>query len=354
MNAVLLCGRILLAIVFASAGVAKAFDPSGSGKAVTDFGLPETLLKPAVLLLPIAELATAALLLSTSAALLGAAASLGLLFAFAVGIAANLLKGRRPECHCFGQFHSRPISWALLRRDVTLAAVAAVIIWKGPGMSMATAVGRFMEAAVAQPLPFAAVSVAVAGFTAEALLLFALFHQHGRLLLRMDKLEQGIGGVGSFALTPPSLAGLPLGTVAPSFKLSSENGQVPLETLITGGRPVLLVFTDPDCQACAELLPDIERWEHQYAGMITFVVISRPTAPANGRASVKSVFRNMAWQKEREISESYKIGGIPAAVVVRPDATIGTWVASGRPAIQSLITFLLYMRMLVSTYELAS
>ncbi len=354
MDLLFLSGRIVLAIVFASAGTAKALDPTGSQKALSDFGLPELFVRPAALLLPIAELVTAVLLLSTSAASWGAAAAFTLLLAFTVVMIVNLLNGRTPECHCFGQFHSRPISWALVTRNVALAIGAAAILWEGPGMSTATAVRRFTEIATAQPLSVAAVSLAVVGFIVQAFLLLALFRQHGRLMLRMDKLEQSAGPSGSFAPTPPALAGLPVGVRAPSFELSSEDRRVALERLLIGGKPVVLVFTDPDCQACAGLLPDIERWERQYGEMLTFVVISRASPSANGGASAKYVFRNMAWQKNREISESYKIGGIPAALVVRPDATIGTWLATGRPAIQTLIMFLLYRGILPATDELIS
>ena len=354
MDVLLLCIRIVLAIVLGFAGAAKAFDPTGTRKAVSDFGLPPLFARPTALLLPTTEFVTAALLLWTTAALLGAAVALALLLAFAVVIAVNLINGRTPECHCFGQFHSRPISWALVMRNTTLAIGAAAILWKGPGMQMTTVVRRFTEIATAQPLPVAALSVAVVGFAFQAFLLLAMFQQHGRLMLRMDKLEQSASVSGSLGLMPSALAGLPLGARAPSFELSSPNGRVSLEALSIGGTPVVLVFSDPECHACAELLPDIESWERHYAEIVTFVVISRAHASGNGAASAKQVFRNTAWQQNREIAESYKVSGVPAAVVLRPDGTIGTWLASGRPAIQALVMFLLYTQMLPTANEVFS
>ncbi len=353
MDLLLLCVRILLAIVLGAAGAAKAFDPTGTRKAVSDFGLPQRFARPTALLLPIAELVTAALLLPTKAAFSGAAGALALLLAFAVVIAVNLIHGRTPECHCFGQLHSGPISWTLVVRNATLATGAAAIIWEGPGLSAATAARRFTQIAMAQPLPVAALSIAVVGFAFQAFLLLAVFQQHGRLMLRMDKLEQS-ASVSASGLVPSALAGLPIGARAPSFELSSPDGRVPIEALLIGGSPVVLVFSDPDCGACAELLPDLERWDRQYAEMATFVVISRAPASGNGAAGAKQVFRNTAWQENREISESYKAYGVPAAVVLRPDATIGTWLASGRPAIQTLVMFLLYMQMLPTANEVVS
>jgi hypothetical protein len=98
-------------------------------------------------------------------------------------------------------------------------------------------------------------------------------------------------------------------------------------------------------------LPDLERWERQYSEFINFVVVSRALEPQNGLPRPSNGFRNMAWQREREISESYKVSGIPAALVIRSDATIGTWLAAGRPAIQGLTQFLLYSRMLGTTRD---
>jgi thiol-disulfide isomerase/thioredoxin len=354
MDLLLLCIRIVLAIVLGSAGAAKAFDLTGTRKAVSDFGLPSLFARPTALLLPIAEFGTAVFLLSTKAAFWGAAIALVLLLAFAVIIAVNLINGRTPECHCFGQFHSRPISWALVMRDVALAIGAAAIMWEGPGASVAIAVRRLTQSATAQPLPVAALSVAVLGFAFQAFLLLATFQQHGRLLLRVGKLEQSASVSGSLGLMPSPLAGLPIGARAPSFELSSPNGRMSLEELSSDGTPVVLVFSDPNCHACAELLPDIERLEKQYGEMVTFVVISRAPVSGNGTASAKQEFRNTAWQQNHEISESYKVSGVPAALVLRPDATIGTWLASGRPAIQTLVMFLLYTQMLPTANELVS
>src|SRR5262249_33556423 len=58
-----LVGRLALAGVFAVAGAAKLADRAGTRDAVAAFGVPERLASPAGLLLPLAELATAVLLL---------------------------------------------------------------------------------------------------------------------------------------------------------------------------------------------------------------------------------------------------------------------------------------------------
>ena len=56
---------------------------------------------------------------------------MALLSVFVVGISINLARGRKPECHCFGQLHSAPAGWKTLARNGVLAAVAGFILWAG-------------------------------------------------------------------------------------------------------------------------------------------------------------------------------------------------------------------------------
>jgi uncharacterized membrane protein YphA (DoxX/SURF4 family) len=74
-----LVARLLLAGVFAIAGLAKLADRSGSRQAVIDFGLPSSYAGPLSILLPLVELAVAAALIPTSTAVWGAIGALVLL-----------------------------------------------------------------------------------------------------------------------------------------------------------------------------------------------------------------------------------------------------------------------------------
>ena len=63
MENILLVARLILAAIFAVAGIAKFYDLEGSKKAVKDFGVPEILAKPFSILLPVAEVVIAVLLI---------------------------------------------------------------------------------------------------------------------------------------------------------------------------------------------------------------------------------------------------------------------------------------------------
>src|SRR5919106_6937809 len=131
MNTALLIARVLLALVLAVAGAAKLADREGSRQAIVDFGVPSAIAAPLGLLLPLAELAVAVALLPASTAWWGALGALALLSVFVVGITYNLARGRKPECHCFGQLHSAPAGWKTLARNGVLAAIAGFVLWAG-------------------------------------------------------------------------------------------------------------------------------------------------------------------------------------------------------------------------------
>src|SRR5947209_5798790 len=131
MSVALLIARLLLAVVFVVAGLAKLADLAGSRQALRDFGVPALLAAPFGLLLPLAELAVAIALIPTVSAWWGALGALVLLLLFIAGISYNLARGRQSECHCFGQLHSAPVGWPTLVRNLVLAALAGFIVGLG-------------------------------------------------------------------------------------------------------------------------------------------------------------------------------------------------------------------------------
>ena len=68
MGTALLIARLLLASVFALAGVAKLADRAGSKQAVVDFGVPAPLASPLAISLSLCELVVAVALIPTPTA----------------------------------------------------------------------------------------------------------------------------------------------------------------------------------------------------------------------------------------------------------------------------------------------
>lgn len=126
-----LIARLLLALVFAVAAVGKLADRAGTRRALVEFGVPDSLAEPGALVLPFAELAVSAFCLVGPVAVWGAMGALVLLAFFSTGIAASLARGRRPDCHCFGQLHSAPAGPGTLARNAVFIVLAGVILLRG-------------------------------------------------------------------------------------------------------------------------------------------------------------------------------------------------------------------------------
>jgi peroxiredoxin/uncharacterized membrane protein YphA (DoxX/SURF4 family) len=336
MTGALLLSRITLALILGVAGVAKLLDLAGSRRAMLAFGLPARLAPAFALLVPLGELASALALLIYPLARLGALGALGLLLAFMAGILFNLAQGRKPDCHCFGQLHSAPVGWTTLTRNTLMALLAALVLWQGPGASF----GEWSASLV-----ISSGSLLVAGVFlllvvgVQAWFLVQLFLQNGRLMLRLEVLEARLtnGGIpGTVAETPTK--GLPVGASAPAFNLPGLYGEsLTLDALRAAGHPVLLVFIDPGCAPCKELLPELSGWQKTQANQLSVVLISRGSVDANRNMAVANGLIAILLQNERQVSEPYQVKVTPSALLVQADGSIGSPLAEGVVEITTLV-----------------
>ena len=292
------------------AGVAKLADRAGSRQAVVDFGVPAALAAPLGILLPLAELAVAAALVPATTAWWGAVGALVLLLLFAVAIGASLVRGRKPNCHCFGQLHSAPAGWSTLARNAVLAALAAFVVWQGrEGNVDPSAVGWVGALAAVQVLGVFAAGLVVGLLAAQW----------------WNEAQQ--------------MAGLPVGTPAPSFNLPDLEGErVTLDSLRSSGKPVLLLFTEPGCEYCRELLPEVGRWQDKLADELTIALISCDDPKENRAMSNEHGLSRVLLEDDWEVSEVYRVTGTPSAVLVEPDGTIGSFLAESAEDIEALVS----------------
>jgi peroxiredoxin len=340
MDVALLLARLVLAGVFLVAGVAKLADRRGSVQAMRDFGVPERLAAPLGTALPIAEIAVAVLLIPTATARWGALGALALLLAFVAGIGVNLARGNTPDCHCFGQLHSEPAGWSTLIRNGILSAVAAFLLVAGWDDAGASAVAWLGDLTAFERVMLAVGVAALALIAVEGWALFHLLQQNGRLLIRLDALEDAVqtGRPLDPAANSGTISGLRVGSPAPSFELPNLAGTpTTLADLRAANVPTLLVFSDPGCRPCTALLPEIAQWQEQHAGKLTIALVSRGDLEANRSKAGQHGVRNVLLQHNREVAEAYQVRGTPSAVLVRPNLTIGSAVAAGADAIRGLV-----------------
>ena len=338
MDGVIVAARLELAVVFAVAGFAKLADLAGSRQALRGFGMPKVLATPLGTLLPLVELIVAGALLTASAAWWGALGALALLIVFVGAITYNLAQGRAPDCHCFGQLHSAPVGWPTLLRNALLGALAAYVVWRGPGQAGPSLLGWLGALNFAQVLMLVG-GLALVGIVAGlAWLTFNLIQQNGRLLLRIEALEARLGIQPTEDSQSKPAAGLALGTTAPRFQLSNLAGEtVTLEALRNRGKPVVLVFSDAGCGPCTALLPDIARWQREERDTLTIALIIRG-AFAAVQAKVDGLgITDVLLQHNREVADAYGVKATPSAQLVLPNGRIGSTMALGGGAIAELV-----------------
>lgn len=338
MGSIALLIRIGLAATFFIAGVAKVANLQKTQTTVREFGVPEWATKGVGIILPAAEVGTAILLLMISTVFWGGLAAIALLFLFMVGIVANLTKGRRPQCNCFGQLHSEPIGWQTLVRNGVLASGAVFVLWDARVNGSQGVVNWTRDLTPAGTMFLIFAVLIILAIITESWLCVHLLRQNGRLLLRMDALEAQVGNAEMPAPQSNASGGLALGSVAPDFALPSlAGGPITLSELCGKRRPLVLIFTDPACSPCAALLPDVARWQHEYSSDLTIALISRGTREANVSKLGESSVAHVLLQKEHEIASAYQVNGTPGAVLVDADGTIASPVVMGAQAIADLV-----------------
>jgi protein-disulfide isomerase/uncharacterized membrane protein YphA (DoxX/SURF4 family) len=243
--------RLLLAVVWAWAAVAKMGDPAASVRAVRAYELlPEWLAKGVGYGLPFVEIGLAVLLVAGLATRLAAVLSSTLLVVFLVGIVSAAARGLQIECGCFGgggqlgAGQSTAYTGEILR-DAGLLVVSLFLVW---AYRTRFAVDNLIRSSVPQP------SVRGPRKTAEARRrLAALLEERRREGERRVRFASAAA-----ALVLVALVGVGIGIQA--ARIPAPTGPTPagvsLADGVTIGRstaPVTLdLYEDPQCPVCAQ------------------------------------------------------------------------------------------------------
>lgn len=343
MEIVLLVARIVLAVIFGVAGIAKLADPAGSRKALTGFGVPEPLAGPLGWALPIFEVAVAVALLPLATAWFGGVGALALLLVFLLGISVNLARGNAADCHCFGQLHSEPVSSKVLVRNGALAVAAAlIVVQEKPGLSAFDWLADLKAGEIITLI----ISVGTAALLVPTFVyLRRVLVQQVTMLEKLDAMKKIVeedyaepAPIEREDAVPP-VEGLPVGAPAPNFALASASGgSVSLAELLAPRKPVLLLFVSPSCLPCKSLLPLVRVWERDYAEHLTVAVLSKGTAEEVEKRIAKYGATHLLRQDESNVAEEYQAKWTPAAVVIDANGKIASTMTYGDEAIRALVT----------------
>ena len=308
--------RIALSAIFGVAGVTKLLDLRGTREAVKNFGAPEPLVPALSILLPIVELAIAAGLLFVATAQASALGAILVLALFIVAISVNLAQGRTHDCHCFGQIYSRPLGWPTLARNVIFALGAGLVFWESQTRATSSIADTLAKLTATEWLVLSGAVVAVA-----AILFF--------LSRRQTKTP---------AVASEPQTGLPLNSEAPAFEAAAyTGGTISLADLLSHGKPLLFIFTNPKCGPCVALFEEIKEWQQAHSEHLTIALLSMGTIKENFVNVARNGLGTVLLQQKREIAEQYGAKLTPTAVIVNTAGKIASPMAAGADEIRKLL-----------------
>lgn len=337
MGIFLLVVRLALAAVLVVSGIAKLFDRAGTRQAFEAFRLPARFAPAVAIALPVIELALAVTLFPANLVPTSAALATVLFLAFTAVVTRSVLHGDAVECNCFGQLSAAPVSWMTVARNALLTAATLAVwihalasgadpIWDDPSSSDILIV-----------LGFALCLTAIAGLTWLAL---QLWSQQGRLLLRLDELEARTDLTPRPAASPLTRTARPL----PALDLTPVGDTAPALASLHRQKPLLLILSDPKCGPCNALMPEIARWQREYASWLGIAIITSGDAEAALAKSQEHGLANLYLQRERQASDALGTKGTPCALLVDPAGQIRGEAACGSVAIKDLVSSLLESR----------
>jgi peroxiredoxin/uncharacterized membrane protein YphA (DoxX/SURF4 family) len=350
---VLIVCRVVLGATFLVAGLAKLTNSKAAAKAVAEFGAP-AFARPILRGLPHLETAVAVALAFAAVAWYAAWVGAALLVVFIAAIAVNLARGRRPDCNCFGQIRPAPISGVTILRNGALLALAGWLILAGPPPPTADTLvwitgldthGRQVLAMVGLGLTIALRVFLAQDTEPEPAVSEPVREREQRAPARTTSVVPVQATASTAAARPTNTDrqltgnGLPLGAAAPTFALPDLSGEVrTLEQLRATGKPVVLIFSSPNCESCQVLVPRLPAQVAAHRDQLTIALVSRDTVERNLTKLKEPGDLSVLRQRNYEVAEDYDVTTSPAAIVVGPDGYITSELAMGGQAILQLIT----------------
>jgi peroxiredoxin len=182
---------------------------------------------------------------------------------------------------------------------------------------------------------------------------FQLIHQNGRLLSRLEAMEQRLGQLAALPAAPslppaPAAApqpapgpppGLSLGSPAPAFELPDLDGGRKSLTEFRGRR-LLVIFFNPRCGFCTRMAPDIAALPVEGAnGRPLPLVVTTGDAEENRKLVAEHGIRcPVLLQREMEVASQYQCNGTPMGYLIDEHGNVASEMAVGSPALLALAT----------------
>jgi uncharacterized membrane protein YphA (DoxX/SURF4 family) len=331
MYSALLALRLVLAAVFVVAAVGKARDQAGTRHSLESFGIPRALAPTVAVVLPIVEIAIAVALVPVATAWWAGVAALVLLVAFTAALTVGLLRGVEADCHCFGAVSSRPVGPATIARNLVLVALAVVLVAAGGDSPGASAVAWIGDLDTGERVLLGIVAALAVAVAVIAAFMLQLLRQNGRLWHELDAMRA--------AGAPDETRTDRIGQLAPAFVLPDLDGEiVELDDLLDGDRGVALLFSDPRCEACADLYPLVGALQRDPDVDPRPVLFGLGVAEDHRATAAEHGIQRVLLHPDSRLPRELGVGGTPGLVFLDRDGRFAREPLLGPDAVSAFLT----------------
>jgi peroxiredoxin len=167
---------------------------------------------------------------------------------------------------------------------------------------------------------------------------YQLLIQNGRLLVRIEALEQRLAELTGRPVGDDELpSGLPVGSVAHDFALPTLSGDT-VTLSVWRGRHVALIFFDPGCRFCLQMLPDLARLDPLPDDDHPVPLIVSTGAADENRSLVErhGVRVPILLQEGGEVAHMYRAEGTPMGYLIDEHGMTASPLAVGAQALLQL------------------
>jgi thiol-disulfide isomerase/thioredoxin len=125
-----------------------------------------------------------------------------------------------------------------------------------------------------------------------------------------------------------------IGTPAPEVRLPDLDGTI-VDLADRRGRPTALIFWDPECGFCQQMLPALKQWEENPPPDAPAVVlISAGSAEANKAQGIRSL---VLLDDDFTVAESFGADGTPTAILLDAEGRVASELANGQDEALALL-----------------
>ena len=177
---------------------------------------------------------------------------------------------------------------------------------------------------------------------------FQLIQQNGRIVLRLESLERGLGRLASaapniHAAQPVERAEvaaaprLPVGAPAPEFALPDLVSGQEISLSAYRGRRILLIFFNPQCGFCTQMADRLAALPLDDPHRPYPIVVTAGTADSNRAVIERHRLQcPVLLQAQNEIATAYRAHGTPMGYVVDETGAVASDLAIGADALLAL------------------